>query len=99
MLTTTPQENTTETRNDVLVKDGQSIVIGGLKKNYDQQVFVGLPFISSLPLIGGWFGRTEIRHESRDIMIIITPHIVTPELLDRMQERSGKLESKIQEKL
>lgn len=93
-----PQENTTETRNEVLVKDGQTIMIGGLKKNYDQEVFVGLPLLSSLPFIGNWFGRTEIRQESRDIMILITPHIVTPEVLADMQARSSALETKIQEK-
>jgi len=93
-----PQENTTETRNEVLVKDGQTIIIGGLKKNYNQEVFVGLPLLSSIPFIGGWFGRTEIRSESRDIMILITPNIVTPEILQKMHERSALLESKIQAK-
>jgi len=59
------------------------------------EVFVGLPLLSSIPFIGGWFGRTEVRHESRDIMILITPNIVTPELLQQMHERSSVLESKI----
>ncbi|MBU0501623.1 MAG: hypothetical protein KJ811_00055, partial [Candidatus Margulisbacteria bacterium] len=50
-----PQENTTETKNQVLVKDGQTIVIGGLTKNYNNQVEIGVPILSSIPILGNLF--------------------------------------------
>lgn len=92
-----PQENTTETKNKVLVKDGQSVVIGGLTKNYNVQTEVGVPILSSLPLLGILFRRTVITSEKREIMVIITPHIVTPEFLEQMAKRAKELDTRRQE--
>ncbi|MDI6731754.1 MAG: secretin N-terminal domain-containing protein [Candidatus Margulisbacteria bacterium] len=89
-----PQENTTETKNKVLVKDGQSIVIGGLTKNYNSEVEIGIPILSAIPFIGSIFRRTQLVSEKRDIMVIITPHIVTPEFLTEMAEKTQTLDAR-----
>ncbi|OGC23368.1 hypothetical protein A2291_06890 [candidate division WOR-1 bacterium RIFOXYB2_FULL_42_35] len=89
-----PQENTTETKNKVLVKDGQSIVIGGLSKTYNNEVELGVPILSSLPFIGMLFKSTQIIKEKRDLMVIITPHIVTPEFLTEMADKAQAMEDK-----
>jgi len=89
-----PQENTTETKNEVLVKDGQSIVIGGLMKDYTTQTEIGIPFLSSIPLLGTLFRRTELVAEKREIMVIITPHIVTPEFLEAMSLNALALDAR-----
>jgi len=86
-----PQENTTETKNEVLVKDGQSIVIGGLMKNYTTQTEIGIPLLSSIPLLGTLFRRTELVSEKREIMVVITPHIVTPAFLEAMSVKAKDL--------
>ena len=93
-----PQENTTETKNKVLVKDGQSIVIGGLTKDYNTMTEIGIPILSSIPLIGSLFRRTELLSEKREIMIVITPHIVTPEFLQAMEQRAQAFEEDRAEK-
>jgi len=90
-----PQENTTETTSDVLVKDGQTIVIGGLTKTSETEVKTGIPVLSSLPFIGFLFGKVEFIEEKRDLMILITPTIITPEFLDDQLEESRVLESKL----
>ena len=90
-----PEENTTETQNYVLVKDGQTIVIGGLTKKSDLKVITGVPILSSIPLLGLLFQKEEIRSEKRDIMVLLTPHIITPALLDSLREKSQALESKL----
>ena len=87
-----PQENTTETNNKVLVKNGQSIVIGGLIKNYNTQTEIGVPILSSIPIIGTLFRRTEILSEKREIMVIITPYIVTPKVIEAMLQRARTFE-------
>lgn len=92
-----PQENTTETRNKVLVKDGQSIVIGGLTKNYRNEVEIGVPVLSSLPFIGMLFRRTELKSEKREIMVLITPHIVTPQFLEEMSQKAEGLDKRRQQ--
>jgi len=89
-----PQENTTETNNKVLVKDGQSILIGGLTKNYNSEVEIGIPILSAIPYLGSIFRRTQLVSEKRDIMVIITPHIVTPEFLADMAEKTQALDAK-----
>ncbi|MFH1386281.1 MAG: secretin N-terminal domain-containing protein [bacterium] len=89
-----PTENTTETRNKVLVKDGQSIVIGGLTKNYNSEVEIGVPGLASIPFIGMLFRRTELTTEKREIMVLITPHIVTPEYLTSMAQKAEELDNK-----
>ena len=92
-----PQENTTESKNKVLVKDGQSVVIGGLTKNYTSQVETGVPLLMQIPFLGALFRRTEIISEKREIMVIITPHIVTPEFLTQMAEQAQQLDTRRQE--
>ncbi len=89
-----PQQNTTEVHNEVWVKDGQTIVLGGLKKNYDSTVVTGVPILSQLPLIGGFFGKTETKTEKRDVMILITPHIITPEYMETMRAKAAVLQQR-----
>ncbi len=89
-----PNENTTETKNKVLVKDGQSIVIGGLTKNYASQIETGVPILSSIPFLGTLFRSTSLLNEKREIMVVITPHIVTPEWLAQMSDKAKTFESK-----
>lgn len=90
-----PTENTTETKNKVLVKDGQSIVIGGLTKNYNTTTEIGIPLLMNIPFVGNLFKRTQIQSEKRDLMVLITPHIITPEFLEKMSKKAKDLEKGI----
>ena len=89
-----PQENTTETINEILVKDGQTIVIGGLIKNTNEKIVTGIPILSWLPIIGFLFRKTELLTEKREIMVLVTPTIVTPEDLEEMASEADKLEKR-----
>ncbi|MDB4899099.1 MAG: hypothetical protein JWN53_907, partial [Gemmatimonadetes bacterium] len=63
-------------RSELLVPDGQTVVIGGLTQTSVQLTKSGIPLLVDLPLIGRLFGyqsRTETR---RDLLILITPHII-----------------------
>ena len=83
-----PVENTTETQNEVLVKDGQTVVIGGLIKNAETQIDYGIPFLMDIPLLGGLFRKTSIINEKRELLIFVTPHILTPEYLTKLSEEN-----------
>ncbi|OGC07591.1 hypothetical protein A2526_00460 [candidate division WOR-1 bacterium RIFOXYD2_FULL_36_8] len=80
-----PTENTTETENEVMVKSGQTIVIGGLTKNKETRTEVGIPLLMNIPLIGNLFKKTNIDNEKRELLVTITPKIMTPEYLEKMQ--------------
>jgi type IV pilus assembly protein PilQ len=67
---------TQEAETQVLVNDGETVVIGGLTVTEVTVAKSGIPFLVDLPLLGGLFGfRSQIENR-RDLLILITPHII-----------------------
>ena len=60
----------------VLVRDGETVVIGGLTVTEIQEIYSGIPLLMDLPLIGGLFRTSTQSQIQRDLMILVTPHIV-----------------------
>lgn len=60
----------------VLVRDGQTVVIGGLTVTEKNEVRSGIPFFMDLPLLGRLFRTTRESQIQRDLIILVTPHIV-----------------------
>jgi type IV pilus assembly protein PilQ len=67
---------TQEAETQVLVDDGETAVIGGLTIIEKQKVRAGIPFLMDLPLLGALFRNTLERENKRDLLIMVTPHIV-----------------------
>jgi type IV pilus assembly protein PilQ len=65
-----------EARNQLLVGDGETAVIGGLTVTQVTTSKNGIPILVDLPLIGRLFGTTRRQEEKRDLLILVTPHIV-----------------------
>lgn len=65
-----------EARNQLLVGDGETAVIGGLTVTQVTTSKTGIPILVDLPLIGRLFGQTRRQEEKRDLLILVTPHIV-----------------------
>jgi type II secretory pathway component GspD/PulD (secretin) len=62
--------------NSVLVSDGETAVIGGITVTQMSENRVGIPILVDLPVIGKLFGQTTTREEKRELLILVTPHIV-----------------------
>ena len=62
--------------NRLLVADGETAVIGGLTVTQVTQSKSGIPVLVDLPMIGKLFGVTNKSEEKRDLLILITPHVV-----------------------
>lgn len=62
--------------NQLLVADGETAVIGGLTVTQVTQSKSGIPILVDLPLIGKLFGTTRTSQEKRDLLILVTPHII-----------------------
>jgi type IV pilus assembly protein PilQ len=62
--------------NQLLVSDGETAVIGGLTQTAVTRNRSGIPYLSELPLIGKLFSQTDTREEKRDLLVLITPHII-----------------------
>jgi general secretion pathway protein D len=66
----------TEATTKLVVKDGQTIVIGGLIQETDKNAKAGLPWLVKIPIIGYLFGNTSKDKERTELVILLTPHIV-----------------------
>jgi len=64
--------------NEVLVADGETSVMGGLTQTTVNISKTGIPILVDLPIIGRLFGVTQRTETKRDLLILITPHIIDP---------------------
>lgn len=67
---------TQRVENEMLVADGETAVMGGLTQTRVNITKSGIPILVDLPLIGRLFGVTQRSETKRDLLILITPHIV-----------------------
>jgi len=65
-------------KTQVMVKDGETIAIGGLIKDDKFETFKKVPILGDIPLIGALFRHKSVQTEKTDLLIFITPHIVGP---------------------
>ena len=71
-LTTTKRSAKT----NVVVKDNETVVIGGLIKDREQDIVSKVPFLGDIPLLG-WLFKTKSKvRKKTNLMILLTPHIV-----------------------
>ncbi len=71
----------------VSVLDGQTIVIGGLVKDQLTESVEKVPLLGDIPVVGGAFQNTEKEKEKTELLIFLTPYVVTrPEELKQMSE-------------
>ncbi len=88
---TQPIINTRVARTSVMVKDGQTVVIGGFMRDRVEEVETGFPILKDLPLIGPLFRRTEKAKARTELMVFLTPRIVrTPDELKQLLEEERK---------
>jgi general secretion pathway protein D len=58
------------------VKDGETIVLGGLIQEQDQRIKTTIPWIGDLPLIGNLLSGFQTVKVTTEVILTITPHIV-----------------------
>jgi len=78
-----PIIDTNELQTRVLVGDGQTIVLGGI---FQQNTINGtskVPLLGDLPVVGRLFRQDVKRDEKQELLIFITPRILSDTLLDR----------------
>ena len=67
---------TEEADTRVMVKNGETAVIGGLIRSNESYFKTGVPILRSLPLFGALFGSNSKASEQRELLIFVTPRIV-----------------------
>jgi len=75
----TPPINTSSVESTVVVRDGDTIVIGGVYKMTETDSVSGVPFLSRIPILGWLFKYKTVSNEKRELLIFVTPKIVLEE--------------------
>ena len=63
----------------VNVRDGQTIVIGGLISDSINEIGTKVPYLSTIPVIGNLFKNTSRSKDKINLLIFLTPHIIKNE--------------------
>lgn len=71
-----PEEETTELQSDVLLHDGQGMLIGGLIKESDTNIQNKVPYLGDLPVVGSLFSKRDIQKRRTEIVIALLPRIL-----------------------
>ena len=74
-----PIVTTSELETTVTVKDGITVVIAGLRKDKRAKTTKGIPILGDIPLLGYLFRSTDDKVEKSDLIILLTPHIMSGE--------------------
>lgn len=64
-------------KNEVRIADGETIILGGLRRSSEEDSREKIPFLGDLPGIGKLFGTTKLCTNSTEMFIFITPRIVS----------------------
>ena len=59
------------------VLEGQTIVIGGLIEDTKKRNKGGVPLLSKIPLLGALFGTHDLQDKKKELVLLMTPHIIT----------------------
>ena len=71
-----PEEDTTEVETNVLVDDGQGILIGGLIQELDSNIQSKIPLLGDIWMVGRLFQRSHIVTERSEIIISLVARVV-----------------------
>ncbi len=72
-----PSFNTRLVNTEVVLKDNQVLVMGGLMQTTTTDTVSGIPILKDLPYIGKLFGSESTSLNKTELMIFITPHVIS----------------------
>lgn len=71
-----PSTTKREVLTSAIVNNGESVIIGGLIREKNDQVNSDVPFFSEIPLLGNLFKNKETAQDRINLVIILTPYII-----------------------
>ncbi|HWV58919.1 MAG TPA: secretin N-terminal domain-containing protein [Longimicrobiales bacterium] len=82
-----PVISTREASTQLLARNGQTVVIGGLVDRQEERTRAGIPILKDIPVLGWLFGHTRIANSKSELFLFLTPYIVaTDEDANRVRE-------------
>jgi general secretion pathway protein D len=83
----------------VTVKDGQTVVIGGLISDRYEEIEKKIPLLGDIPLIGAIFRNKSETIEKTELLIVLTPHVISNSGTIDRDRRAEELSREMLEKL
>ena len=72
--------NTLQVKTQVLLENGETVVIGGIYEQQSSKTLSKVPLLGDLPLVGKLFKKKGILDNRRELLIFLTPRIINPAL-------------------
>ena len=88
-----PVTSKQEVKTEAILRNGESIIIGGLVKNYERNSISKVPLLGDIPLIGSWLFSSKSKTQEQDnLVVILTPYVIDKsEKLSKLQKDLGLL--------
>jgi general secretion pathway protein D len=82
----------------ISIRDGSTIVVGGLMRNAVSETETKVPLLGDIPLLGWFFKNKSKENKKTNLLVFITPRVVTdPEKIKKITEEKQQEIKKIQE--
>ena len=78
-LTGSPAIAKNQVKKETLVKDGQTLVLGGIYVISKSERSSGIPYLNKIPFLGAMFRNDEVSDNRKELLVFVTPSIVMPE--------------------
>jgi len=94
-----PVRTEMETKTNMIIGDGQTLMLGGILFQQDAMTKRGVPGLSDIPLLGGLFSHKEKTVVNNELLVFITPYVIndtgenTPETQEQIDIPREKLEN------
>jgi type IV pilus assembly protein PilQ len=72
-----PSINTRNVKTQVLVNDGDTVVLGGIYETTQNTTINKVPLLGDIPLIGWLFRNTSTTNNKDELLIFVTPKLMT----------------------
>jgi len=83
--TTPPRVDTRKAKTSLLLKDGEVVVFGGLRRQEKTKEVDQIPILGDLPIVGGLFKSTNTVVKNSELIVFLSPHIYKGEPLSEEQ--------------
>jgi pilus assembly protein CpaC len=89
-----PAIRTRETETTVEVRENEPLILAGLMFDGGNSVREKVPFLGDLPILGEFFKRTNQTHEEQELIVAVTPRLVTSATQNRSQQQRIESEAR-----
>ena len=86
----TPAIKTRNAETEVNIKQGETLLIAGLIQNDQAKALQKFPFLGNIPILGELFKSTRFQNNQTELVIFVTPTIISEEERDKKEEQEEK---------